>query len=73
MKKVLIKNSLNYLKNHKLEYIFTGHLHINLETSYNETKIITTSALGLPLGADPSGYRILDYKKGKLSYKFYPI
>ena len=60
-------------KDHKLEYVFTGHLHINLETSFKETKIITTSALGLPLGDDPSGYRIIDYKDGKLSYKFYPI
>ena len=67
------KEFFELFKDHKLEYIFTGHLHINLETSYNETKIITTSALGLPLGADPSGYRILDYKEGKLSYKFYPI
>ena len=58
---------------HKLEYIFTGHLHINLETSFHETKIITTSALGLPLGEDPSGYRIIDYKDGELSYKFYAI
>jgi len=60
-------------KDHKLEYVFTGHLHINLETSFKETKIITTSALGLPLGDDPSGYRIIDYKDGKLSYKFFPI
>ena len=60
-------------KDHKLEYIFTGHLHLNLETSFNETKIISTSALGLPLGEDPSGYRIIDYKDGELSYKFYAI
>jgi len=63
----------NLFKDHQLEYIFTGHLHINLKTSFNKTKIITTSALGLPLGKDPSGYRIIDYKDGKLSYEFYPI
>ena len=59
--------------NHSLEYIFTGHLHLNLETNFNNTKIITTSALGLPLGDDPSGYRIIDYIDGKLSYEFYSI
>tara|TARA_B100001094_G_scaffold171367_1_gene165718 strand:+ start:441 stop:1262 length:822 start_codon:yes stop_codon:yes gene_type:complete len=69
-----IKNEFfGLFKDHKLEYIFTGHLHINLETSYNETKIITTSALGLPLGDDPSGFRVIDYKDGKLSYDFYPV
>ncbi len=60
-------------KDHKLEYIFTGHLHLNLETSFEKTKIITTSALGLPLAEDPSGYRVLDYKDGKLTYDFYPL
>ena len=60
-------------KNHSLEYIFTGHLHINLETQFNKTKIIVTSALGVPLGNDPSGYRIIDFKNKKLSYDFYKI
>ena len=59
--------------NHSLEYIFTGHLHLNLETNFKNTKIITTSALGLPLGDDPSGYRIIDYIDGRLSYEFYSI
>ena len=60
-------------KDHNLEYIFTGHLHLNLETSFNNTKIITTSALGLPLAEDPSGYRIIDYKDGELSFEFNPV
>ena len=63
----------NLFKNHSLEYIFTGHLHINLETQFNNTKIIVTSALGVPLGNDPSGYRIIDFKNEKLSYDFYKI
>ena len=58
---------------HKVEYIFTGHLHINLETKFNDTKIIATSAVGVPLGNDPSGYRIINFKNGKLSYKFYKL
>ena len=63
----------NLFENHSLEYIFTGHLHINLETQFNKTKIIVTSALGVPLGNDPSGYRIIDFKNEKLSYDFYKI
>lgn len=58
---------------HKLEYIFTGHLHLNLETSFKNTNIITTSALGLPLALDPSGYRIIEYKDDDISYDFHPI
>ena len=46
--------------NCEIECIFTGHLHTNIETNYKDTKIITTSALGLPLGDHPSGYRIID-------------
>ena len=63
----------NLFKNHNVEYIFTGHLHINLETQFNDTKIISTSAVGVPLGDDPSGYRIIDFKNRKLSYNFYEI
>ena len=40
---------------------------------FNKTKIIVTSALGVPLGNDPSGYRIIDFKNEKLSYDFYKI
>ena len=36
-----------------LNIYFTGHLHINLETHFNDTKIISTSAVGVPLGDDP--------------------
>ena len=50
-------------ENHSLEYIFTGHLHINLETQFKNTKIIVTSAVEVPLGNDPSGYRIIDFKR----------
>ena len=63
----------NLFKNHKVEFIFTGHLHINLETKFNDTKIISTSAVGVPLGDDPSGYRIIDFKNNDLTYKFFKI
>ena len=63
----------NLFNNHNVEYIFTGHLHINLETKFNDTKIISTSAVGVPLGDDPSGYRIIDFENENLSYKFYEI
>ena len=63
----------NLFKNHKVDYIFTGHLHINLETHFKETKIIATSAVGVPLGDDPSGYRIIDFKNKDLTYKFFKI
>ena len=60
-------------ENHCVDYIFTGHLHINLETHFNDTKIIATSAVGVPLGDDPSGYRIIDFKNENLSYNFFEI
>ena len=53
--KKINEDFFNLFENHDLEFIFTGHLHINLETQYKNTKIIVTSALGLPLGNDPSG------------------
>ena len=65
--------NFNLFENHDLEFIFTGHLHINLETQYKNTKIIVTSALGLPLGNDPSGFRIIEFKNEKLSYDFFKI
>ena len=67
------QGNMNLFNNHNVEYIFTGHLHINLETKFNDTKIISTSAVGVPLGDDPSGYRIIDFVNENLSYKFYEI
>jgi len=71
--KKINEDFFNLFENHDLEFIFTGHLHINLETQYKNTKIIVTSALGLPLGNDPSGFRIIEFKNEKLSYDFFKI
>ena len=42
-----------------VRYFFSGHLHYNAETSYKDSEIITTSAIGAQLGSDESGFRIV--------------
>ena len=52
---------------------FTGHLHENKITRFKNIDIIVTSAIGLPLGNDPSGYRVVEILNQKFEHKFYSI
>ena len=66
-----IKNEFFMLfKNTNLVSIFCGHLHTNLYSEYKNTEVVVTSALGLPLGSHPSGYRIINIDNRTLGHEF---
>ena len=51
--------------------VFSGHLHQNRVTSYKgKMPVVTTSAIGVQLGEDQSGYRIITVGKGKLTHEY---
>jgi Icc-related predicted phosphoesterase len=62
-----------YLKERNVLAFFSGHLHHNQSENFNNVEIVVTSALGLPLGEDPSGYRIVEIKNQKLKHTFYSL
>jgi serine/threonine-protein phosphatase CPPED1 len=64
---------LSLFKNHKVDAVFSGHLHNNKELTYGNIMLITTSALGKPLGKAPSGMRIVKVYNDRIEHNFYGI
>ena len=62
---------LNILKAQGVSAIFAGHLHRNVYASDGELRLITTSAVGYPLGDDPSGLRIVKMYGDNIQHDYY--
>lgn len=64
---------LDLLANAGFTATFSGHLHYNLIHHYRGVELITTSALGLPLGDDPSGFRVVKVYKDHIEHAYYDV
>lgn len=53
--------------------IFSGHLHKNAQARFGQIQLITTSALGKPLGNDPSGFRIVKVFDDRIESNYYGL
>jgi serine/threonine-protein phosphatase CPPED1 len=67
------KKYLSLLMDSRVDAVFSGHLHSNREFSYNKTMLVTTSALGKPLGSDPSGLRIIKIYNNRIEHHYYGL
>ncbi|XP_065223870.1 serine/threonine-protein phosphatase CPPED1-like [Planococcus citri] len=55
-----------------VRYMFCGHYHRNAGTFYkNDFEIIINSAIGMQLGDDKSGMRLVKVSKDKITHKYY--
>ncbi|GIT58895.1 MAG: hypothetical protein FI700_02980 [SAR202 cluster bacterium] len=61
---------VNLLREANVKTVFAGHWHRNHQASDNGLDVVVTSALGLPLGDDPSGYRVVNVSEQLLSHRF---
>lgn len=64
---------LALFKEFKVDAIFAGHLHTNASANYDKMEMVTTSAVGKPLGNDPSGLRIVKVHSDRVESTYYPI
>lgn len=67
------KEYLDLFHQYDVKYIFAGHLHKNAFGRDGDLKMITTSAVGKPLGKDPSGFRIVKVDGNKITYPYYAL
>jgi 3',5'-cyclic AMP phosphodiesterase CpdA len=67
------KKYLDLFNENKVEAVFTGHYHNNSLSSYGVTQLVTTSALGKPLGKAPSGMRIIKVFKDRIEHEYYGL
>lgn len=64
---------LGMLKAAGVRYVFAGHYHRNAYGSDGDLQMITTGPVGLPLGNDPSGIRIVEIHGDELVHTYYPL
>lgn len=69
-------NRMKYLdlfSDHKVEAVFSGHLHNNARAQYKNIQLVTTSALGKPLGSAPSGFSIVKVFSDTIESTYYGL
>lgn len=53
--------------------VFSGHYHNNSLSNYENVQLVTTSALGKPLGTVASGFRIVKVYSDKVEHEYYGL
>jgi len=69
----LRENYLYLFNANKVDAIFSGHYHNNSLTTYGKMQLVTTSALGKPLGKAPSGIRIVKVYSDKIEHEYFGL
>lgn len=64
---------LQLFKANGIRYIFAGHYHRNALAQSPGLEMVTTGPVGMPLGADSSGFRILSVNNRKLVHRYYSL
>lgn len=64
---------LKLFRESHVRYIFSGHTHHNYDPHDGDLEQVITSAIGLYLGPDPSGFRIVDVNGPLLQHRFYTL
>lgn len=67
------KKYLDLFSDYGVNAVFTGHLHDNRKVEYKDMQLITTSAVGKPLGDAPSGFRIVKVFPDKIESVYYGL
>jgi serine/threonine-protein phosphatase CPPED1 len=58
---------------HNVTAIFSGHYHNNALAAYKNIQLVTTSAVGKPLGKAPSGMRVVKIFQDKIDHEYYGL
>jgi len=64
---------LNLFNDNKVNAVFSGHYHNNSLSTYGNMQLVTTSALGKPLGKAPSGMRIVKVYSDRIEHEYFGL
>jgi len=67
------KKYLDLFSSMGVDAIFCGHHHNNGYAKYGNMELVTTSALGKPLGEAPSGFRIVKVYFDRIEHEFFGL
>ena len=65
------KKYLTLFENYGVDAVFSGHYHNNSIATYGKIQLVTTSALGKPLGTAPSGLRIVKVYGNRIEHEYF--
>lgn len=64
---------LDLFNTNNVDALFTGHYHNNSYSTYENVELVTTSALGKPLGKAPSGFRIIKVSSDRIEHEYFGL
>jgi len=64
---------LELFKKYGVKQVFAGHYHRNAYGKFGDMEMITTGPVGRPLGADSSGFRIVNVKGKIVDHHYYAL
>jgi serine/threonine-protein phosphatase CPPED1 len=64
---------LALLNRYNVRYVFAGHYHRNSYGKDGDLEMITTGAVGKPIGPDPSGFRIAEVVGSRIMQMFFGL
>ena len=64
---------LSLLHKYGVRYVFAGHYHRNAFGRDGDLDMITTGPAGMPLGSDPSGFRIAEVNGSVIEQHYYSL
>lgn len=64
---------LDLFNDNHVDAVFSGHYHNNSLSTYGSMQLVTTSALGKPLGKAPSGFRIIKVYSDKIEHEYFGL
>jgi 3',5'-cyclic AMP phosphodiesterase CpdA len=67
------KYYMNLFEKYGVKQVFAGHYHRNAYGKAGQLEMITTGPVGRPLGADSSGFRIVNIKGNIVEHRYYAL
>jgi 3',5'-cyclic AMP phosphodiesterase CpdA len=64
---------LAMLHRYGVHYVFAGHYHRNSYGRDGELEMITSGPVGMPIGPDPSGFRIAELKGSSIDQHYFSL
>ena len=67
------KRFLDLFAAHGMNYVFAGHYHRNAYGESGALRMVTTGPVGMPLGKDPSGIRVVRADDSKMESRYFGL
>jgi serine/threonine-protein phosphatase CPPED1 len=64
---------LDLLKGAGVRYVFAGHYHRNAFGTDEDLQMVTSGPVGVPLGNDPSGIRIVSVRADRIDHQYFTL